>query len=70
MFICYLIIICFEYGDDSTNLDEKSLNLPYVYTIETEVGMDMMKSKSSLNRLYNTVFPNGKFNINEIYLTW
>lgn len=33
-----------------------------MYTLETEIGLDMMKTKSSLERLYNTVFPDRKLN--------
>lgn len=45
---------------DLTTLHENKLSLPYIYTVETEVGFDMMKTKSSLEKLYNTVFPDRK----------
>ncbi|XP_026806579.1 protein maelstrom 1-like [Rhopalosiphum maidis] len=40
-----------------TDFQNGTLDLPYLYTAETEIGMDIMKTKSSLERLYSTVFP-------------
>lgn len=36
--------------------------MPYLYTLERECLIDMMKIQDSLERLYTTVFPNRKFN--------
>ncbi|VVC45129.1 High mobility group box domain,Maelstrom domain,Protamine-like [Cinara cedri] len=32
-------------------------DLPYIYTIETEIGHNMMQTKQSLDQLYRTVYP-------------
>lgn len=42
---------------NQTNFQEGTLDLPYLFTVETEIGMDIMKAKSSLERFYSTVFP-------------
>ncbi|XP_050425999.1 protein maelstrom 2-like [Adelges cooleyi] len=39
-------------------LEEGTLDLPYMYIMESEVGSNMMNAKSSLEKLYETVFPN------------
>ncbi|XP_050433420.1 protein maelstrom 2-like isoform X2 [Adelges cooleyi] len=40
------------------DLNEETLDLPYLYTIETEMFSNMMNTKISLENLYKTVFPN------------
>ncbi|XP_008185055.1 protein maelstrom 2 [Acyrthosiphon pisum] len=39
------------------DLKEGTLDLPYLFTIESEVGTNMMHTKNSLERLYSTVYP-------------
>ncbi|VVC25181.1 High mobility group box domain,Maelstrom domain [Cinara cedri] len=36
--------------------EDTSEDLPYIYTIETEIGNDMMKTKASLGNLHKTVY--------------
>ncbi|XP_025203187.1 protein maelstrom homolog isoform X2 [Melanaphis sacchari] len=46
---------------NDTDLKEGTLNLPYLFTIQSEVGTtNMMKVKSSLERLYSIAFPEVK----------
>ncbi|XP_026818394.1 uncharacterized protein LOC113557211 isoform X1 [Rhopalosiphum maidis] len=42
---------------NSTDLKEGTLELPYLYTVQSEIGVNMMKAKNSLERLYSTAFP-------------
>ncbi|XP_016658226.1 protein maelstrom homolog [Acyrthosiphon pisum] len=44
-------------GTNLTDLQEGALDLPYLYTLESDIVTDMMKTKSSLERLYSTAFP-------------
>lgn len=56
-----LDILSFLTGEINNLADvNDSLDIPYIFTIESEVYADIMKAKSSLDRLYNTVFPHGK----------
>lgn len=47
---------------DHNDVYNCTLNLPYLYTLEKDSLMDMMKIKNSLDKLYTTVFPHRKFN--------
>lgn len=47
---------------DNIHLYDGEFNLPYIFTTESEPGNDMMKMKSSLEKLYVTVLPDRKFN--------
>ncbi|KAL5237523.1 hypothetical protein ACI65C_004933 [Semiaphis heraclei] len=40
-----------------TDLQKATLDLPYLFTIESEPGTNLMKTKNSLERLYFTAFP-------------
>lgn len=42
------------------DLKEGTLDLPYLFTIESEIGTNMMKTKNSLERLYSTAYPPDK----------
>ncbi|KAL4097425.1 hypothetical protein QTP88_022207 [Uroleucon formosanum] len=39
------------------DLQKGIMDLPYLFTIESEIGTDMMKTKNSLDRLYSTTYP-------------
>lgn len=40
-----------------TDLKKGTLDLPYLYTIQSEIGTNMMKTNSSLEKLYSAAFP-------------
>lgn len=58
---CKSLIICFQ-NTEFSDLNDSTVDLPCMFTIETETGLDMMKIKNSLERLYQTVFPERKSN--------
>ncbi|KAL4104815.1 hypothetical protein QTP88_020091 [Uroleucon formosanum] len=45
-------------GTNHADLQEGKLDLPYLYTVESDICTNMMITKSSLERLYSTAFPN------------
>ncbi|XP_025419631.1 uncharacterized protein LOC112689961 isoform X2 [Sipha flava] len=49
--------INFLKDEEISDLNDSTLDLPCMFTVETEIGLDMMKTKNSLERLYQTVFP-------------
>lgn len=56
--ISYQYYICFFFFFQKVkDSKDKSEDLPYIYTIETEIGFNMMQAKNSLNTLYRTVYP-------------
>lgn len=57
------LIICFQ-GTEFSNLNDIcAMDLPFMFTIETEKGVNIMKTKNSLERLYQKVFPECKSNL-------
>lgn len=47
-------------SEDDINEYNGDLDLPYMFTIESEPGIDMMKMKKSLEQLYTSVLPDSK----------
>lgn len=52
-----MFILLFKNNDNHADVYKGVLDLPYMYTMESAIGIDMMKMKNSLERLYQTVFP-------------
>jgi len=54
-------------GREYTDISQISLDLPYMYTLESDTYTDMMKTQSSLERLYKTVFPKHDFECSNVF---
>lgn len=56
--------LCFQNEEfDCNDLHKGTLNLPYLFSLETDEGVDIMKVKSSLDKLYATVYPDCKLKL-------
>ena len=45
---------------NDADLKEGTLDLPCLFTLESEIGTNMINTQKSLERLYSTAYPRGK----------